>query len=89
MPQLHLPDRHTDADIVLAGQIADLVGSGELYVTWTHAGGAGALPTVSAELREPLTPAGEVLALLIGCALGVWRAFTQGAPQRERLEPSR
>ena len=37
MPHLHLPAEHTDADIVLAANVAATVGSEDLYVAWTHA----------------------------------------------------
>ena len=35
MSQLYLPVAHTEADLVLAGQIAERIDSAELYVTWT------------------------------------------------------
>ena len=35
MPHLYLPSDHTDADLVLAADIAAAVSSAELYVTWT------------------------------------------------------
>jgi hypothetical protein len=47
---LYLPMEHTDADLVLAGQIAESVDSAELYVVWT-AGTGHAAPEVVAELR--------------------------------------
>ena len=40
MPQLYLPAAHTDADLVLAGQVAELIESAELHVAWTPAPGA-------------------------------------------------
>ena len=52
MAQLYLPAAHTEADLVLAGQIAETVASAELYVTWTPEHGQAA-PEVYAELREP------------------------------------
>jgi hypothetical protein len=51
MAQLYLPVEHTEADLVLAGQIAESIDSAELYVTWTPDHGHSA-PQVSAELRE-------------------------------------
>ena len=32
MPHLHLPIEHTDADLVLAANLAEIVGSEDLYV---------------------------------------------------------
>jgi hypothetical protein len=52
MSQLYLPVEHTEADLVLAGQIAESIDSAELYVTWTPEHGHAA-PEVSAELRQP------------------------------------
>jgi hypothetical protein len=52
MAQLYLPAEHTEADLVLAGQIAESIDSGELWVAWTPALGQSA-PEVSAELLEP------------------------------------
>jgi hypothetical protein len=51
MAQLYLPAAHTDADLVLAGQIAESIDSSELYVAWTPEHGQSA-PEVSAELRD-------------------------------------
>jgi hypothetical protein len=52
MPHLHLPTQHTDADLILAANLADVVGSEDLYVAWTHESGAGAVPEVDAVLVE-------------------------------------
>jgi len=52
MPHLHLPIDHTDADLVLAANLAEVVGSEDLYVVWTHESGPGAIPEVEAVLRE-------------------------------------
>jgi hypothetical protein len=51
MALLYLPAEHTEADLVLAGQIAEVIDSAELYVTWTPGNGIAA-PAVSAELVE-------------------------------------
>jgi hypothetical protein len=51
MALLYLPVEHTEADLVLAGQIAESIASAELYVTWT-AGNGHAAPEVSAELLD-------------------------------------
>jgi hypothetical protein len=52
MAQLYLPLEHTEADLVLAGQIAESIDSAELYVTWTTGHGQS-VPEISAELFEP------------------------------------
>jgi hypothetical protein len=52
MPHLHLPTQHTDADLILAANLADVVGSEDLYVAWTHDSGARAVPEVDAVLVE-------------------------------------
>jgi hypothetical protein len=56
MPHLHLPIDHTEDDLVLAANVADVVGSADLYVTWSHEGGAGAVPEVAAVLRDERPP---------------------------------
>jgi hypothetical protein len=86
MPHLHLPTDHTDADLVLAAHVAELVGSADLYVAWSHEHGAGAVPEVEAVVREER--AKPVAAALTSVAAGfaaVWRAlFTR--PSHE-IEP--
>ena len=77
MPHLHLPTDHTDADLVLAANLAEIVGSEDLYVTWSHETGPGAIPEVEAVVREqrlssPL--AGVVTALAAACG-AFWRAL--------------
>ena len=52
MPQLYLPAAHTDADLVLASQIAACVDSAELHVAWSPGQGQ-VIPEVSALVREP------------------------------------
>jgi hypothetical protein len=78
MPHLHLPADHSDADIVLAASVAATVGSEDLYVSWTHDAGAGAVPEVEAVLREPRASA---LATLWGAVadgmLALWHGLTQ------------
>ena len=51
MPHLYLPTDHTDADLVLAADVAAAVSSADLYVTWTLESGAGA-PEIEAVVRE-------------------------------------
>ncbi len=59
MSHLHLPARHTEEDLVLAGSLAHMLHSGELYVAWSTDGGA-AKPIVPATIHahdeQPLEP---------------------------------
>lgn len=84
MAQLYLPLEHTDADLVLAGQIAETIDSAELYVTWTPGAGR-AVPEVLAELRTaPLTFA-ETLGLVVEAVRDLWGALLGRSPQRAAL----
>jgi hypothetical protein len=77
MPHLHLPTDHTDADLVLAASVAELVGSADLYVTWSHESGPGAVPEVEAVVREQRL-GNPFAALVVSLAAGVaalWRAL--------------
>jgi hypothetical protein len=90
MPHLHLPAEHSDADLVLAANLADIVGSEDLYVAWTHDTGAGAVPEVEALLRAQRT---SVLAEIVGAlALGLttlWRGlFHAPAPAARTMAAS-
>lgn len=58
MTALHLPVAHTEDDLALAGALAHLLKSGELYIAWSTDGGA-ARPVVDA-LLELDTPAPTV-----------------------------
>lgn len=90
MAQLYLPMEHTDADLVLAGQVAESVDSAELYVVWTAEHGQST-PEVVAELRAtaPTWPS-----LLLQAIRELWAALLhkpasgQRAPRRpvERRE---
>jgi hypothetical protein len=102
MPHLHLPIDHTDADIVLAANLADVVGSEDLYVTWSYESGPGAVPEVEAVLVEqrPLSPLSEFLGALAAAFAGMWRALLgrpraaaassapPAGPARRTAEPS-
>jgi ribosomal protein S12 methylthiotransferase accessory factor YcaO len=77
MPHLHLPIEHTDADLALAADLAEIVGSEDLYVAWSHETGAGGVPAVDAVLVEPARPslfAEVACAIVAGCA-AFWRAL--------------
>jgi hypothetical protein len=78
MPHLHLPIDHTDADLVLAANLADIVGSEDLYVTWSYETGPGAVPEIDAVMVEqrPLRPLSELVAALAAGFAGMWRALT-------------
>jgi hypothetical protein len=52
MAHLHLPVKHTDDDLAIAGALAQVLRSEELYVAWTADGGA-AEPVIPAQLHEP------------------------------------
>ena len=55
MTALHLPVAHTEDDLALAGALAHLLRSEELYIAWSTDGGA-ARPVVDAilELQTPV-----------------------------------
>ena len=84
MPQLYLPADHTEADLVLAGQIAELVDSAELYVAWTPEHGQAA-PAVAAELRAPAPGIGGTISLLFQAARELWAALRGREPSPRRL----
>jgi hypothetical protein len=91
MPHLYLPTDHTDADLVLAADVAAAVSSADLYVTWTLDAGAG-VPEVEAVVREerpevPVNPfAGLAVALLAGI-VALWRSLTAPPAQRVPATP--
>ena len=74
MPHLHLPIDHTDADLVLAANLADIVGSEDLYVAWTHDSGPGAVPEVEAVMCEHRAAVGFFAAVGAG-VVAFWRAL--------------
>jgi hypothetical protein len=76
MSQLYLPAAHTEADLVLAGQIAERIGSAELYVAWTSEHGS-ACPEISAELRDPAPLWYEAFAIVLQALRELWSALLQ------------
>ena len=52
MAHLHLPVQHTDDDLAIAGALAQVLRSEELYVAWSTDGGA-AVPIVPAQVHLP------------------------------------
>ena len=90
MPHLYLPTEHTDADLVLAADVAAAVSSADLYVTWTLDAGAGA-PEVEAVVREerPAPETNPFVELFVAIFQGVaalWRSLT--GPPAPRLPAS-
>jgi hypothetical protein len=92
MPHLYLPTEHTDADLVLAADVAAAVSSADLYVTWTFESGQG-VPEVVAVLRDERQPvqrgafATTVLAVCRGIG-SVWRAIAGPGPQHTAPQPA-
>lgn len=88
MAHLHLPEDHTDTDLILAGQVAATIRSGELYIAWTHSGGPGAQPAVAARLREPAGAGAELVETLLDFATDLWRALTRSAAPTGAARPT-
>lgn len=87
MPHLHLPADHTDADLVLAANVADVVGSEDLYVVWTEDRGAG-VPEVQAVLCEARPQVGLAAAFAALC-VAFWHALTgRSGARAESAEPA-
>ena len=85
MPHLHLPAAHSDSDIALAADVATVLGSEDLYVTWSFVEGPGAIPEVEALLRgePPVHPFAALLGAVAHGAASLWRVLVQGpAPHR-------
>jgi hypothetical protein len=94
MPTLHLPAAHTDTDVALAAELAAIVGSHELYVTWTHGEGPGLPPEVQAFVRDeqepsPLSPFGEVVVAMVQGIAALWNAILHPPSTRPALPAPR
>jgi hypothetical protein len=87
MAQLYLPVAHTEADLVLAGQIAELIDSAELYVTWTPQEGP-AVPEVVAELRAAAPSWTDAVALVFQAARELFAVLRGRQPDRPALPPA-
>jgi hypothetical protein len=90
MPHLYLPSEHTDADLVLAADVAAAVSSADLYVAWTHDTGRAA-PEIEAVVREeraaaPVSPFAELLVALAQGLGALWRTLT--GPPAQRVAPA-
>jgi len=93
MPTLHLPAAHTDTDVALATEVASVVGSHDLYVTWTHGEGPGLPPEIEAVLEEEskpaLTPFAEVIVAMAQGLSALWNAIIHPPSTRPSLPPAR
>jgi hypothetical protein len=70
MAYLHLPVEHTEDDLAIAGALASLLESDELYVAWSVTAGASR-PVIPAALHhEPQCEPGRPPRSLIGSLLG-------------------
>ena len=93
MPHLYLPNDHTDADLVLAADVAEAVSSADLYVTWTLESGAGA-PEIEAVVREerpaapPVNPFAELFVALFQGIATLWQSLTGPPTQRLAAAPA-
>jgi len=87
MPHLFLPCEHTDADLMLAADVAAAVESADLYVAWTHEAGPGGMPEVEAVVSEAQPPApvvspfAELFVAMMAGAIALWRHLTHVPPQ--------
>jgi hypothetical protein len=55
MAHLHLPADHDESDLAMAGALAGVLGSADLYVTWSSAQGA-ARPVIPATVPDGCGP---------------------------------
>ena len=91
MPTLHLPAAHTDTDVALATEVAQVVGSHDLYVTWTHGEGPGLPPEIetvaySEDAAHPtITPFGELIVAMAQGISALWNALVHPTAAREAL----
>jgi hypothetical protein len=94
MPTLHLPAAHTDTDVVLATELAHIVGSHELYVAWTHGEGPGLVPEVQRttddeEPRHPaISPFAELVVSMVQGISALWNAIVRPPSTRAELPPA-
>ena len=92
MPHLYLPSDHTDADLILAADVAAAVSSADLYVTWTHDAGPGA-PEVEAIVREepapsrPRNPFAELFVLIVRGIVALWHIVTAPPRRQHATQP--
>ena len=93
MPTLHLPAAHTDTDVALATEVAHVVGSHELYVTWTHGEGPGLPPEIEAvtddEPRPAISPFAELVVAMVQGISALWNALVHPPSTRPALPAPR
>jgi hypothetical protein len=94
MPTLHLPAAHTDTDVALATEIAAVVGSDELFVTWTHGEGPGLPPETETVLHDPaetsqISPFAEVVVAMVQSISALWHAIVHPPAERAALPAAR
>lgn len=94
MPTLHLPAAHTDTDVALATEVALVVGSHELYVTWTHGEGPGLAPevetpTADARPNGSVSPFAEVVVAMVQGISALWHAILHPPNTRAELPAPR
>ena len=68
MPHVYMPSAHSDADVLLAGRIAEAVDSSELFVAWTAEAGtvfAPEAPPPAPPAPEPMNPFAQALAEVV------------------------
>lgn len=93
MPTLHLPAAHTDTDVALAAEVASVVGSHELFVTWTHGEGPGLPPEIEAVMDEEphpgaVSPFAEVVVAMVQGFSALWNAIVRPPTMRPELPPA-
>jgi hypothetical protein len=89
MPHLHLPVDHSDADIVLAATVAEVVGSDDLFIAWTHHSGPGAIPEIEAYVRDERPgPVPRLMTRLTRAVRAFWQDLrdTEPLPRRAPAE---
>ena len=94
MPTLHLPAAHTDTDVALATEVAHVVGSHELYVTWTHGEGPGLPPggrdaDRRTSSRHAISPFAEVVVAMVQGISALWNALVRPPSTRAELPAPR
>jgi hypothetical protein len=93
MPTLHLPAAHTDTDVALATEVAHVVGSHELYVTWTHGEGPGLPPEIETltpdEVENAISPFAEVVVAMVQGISALWNALIHPPSTRAELPAPR
>jgi hypothetical protein len=87
MARLYLPVDHTEADLILAGQIAERIDSAELYVAWTADHGTS-VPEVPAELRAPAPDWTDTLTLLVQAVRALLCVLLGRPPQQPAPRPA-